>query len=700
MNIGVASVLLGTTLFFGTNVAHADTNTDTAQTATTATTTASPSVSSTSNATQPVAQTNTATSANTNTATSTQSAVSSANTTTVNTNSLTNAIGNYAVNASAVSSNSSTNSSNGGTIPVTVDHENLDLALQHAKDEDMVITQYPTVSQTVTQDQVHQAIQDVEEDYKDQSARINADADNYHHEKENVKKYNGTNGDSAEFTNVVNDAKHVSGLNVVNDGDKHFNINANDNAINAWEQQTSSDYNNQIAQLKQAIANQEAINDQYARDVINAKQRVENSGNPNNTSGATGDKSWTNLSAKDLGNGMRGIGVGNVSSVNDLRNGNYSVVAYLNSGTVDAGHIIESIYWNNGVNPIAISGNLYGGADPTLASMFSGSHPWGYELWHVTSGTIIRIPGIVRMQDGSPHDLIVKYDSYGDALQNSNITLRNDDGALVYSQSKSTHTHNYNNITATYWIDNVNNNQNYLWVTAEADIDVSQRLRVNGASLLSVGGDLVSYSADGNVDVQASSENDLNSVLDTPSGTIVYAHYGSNLSKNLSNSNSANGGFVADSDFGVGVHVNVPVYRTSETHYHYDVADVKTTPNTEKTSYYLNDLNVHIDPVKDWKEYGTEVTDSKNYFAGDTASADLHITINDADHYDNGLKSFVLDDDFTQYQDHVTFLGAKVTENGQDVTNLYHIQVQNLHSHIHRYLLTNDRCHLLINVFE
>ena len=100
-------------------------------------------------------------------------------------------------------------------------------------------------------------------------------------------------------------------------------------------------------------------------------------------------------------------------------------------------------------------------------------------------------------------------------------------------------------------------------------------------------------------------------------------------------------------------------------------SDKVPTPNQPLITYTP-------EPDKHWT-LGAKDVDGKTFINGDTATAQVSMELPEADKLAVKLNKVALDDDFTNYQDKVTFVSATVTEAGADVTDQYNIIVKDGH---------------------
>ena len=310
-------------------------------------------------------------------------------------------------------------------------------------------------------------------------------------------------------------------------------------------------YASEAASMAPLVSKVSANFTKYSQEVAAAKARINGEAGPDRPGGIL-NNAWQNLAVRDLGNGMIGVGVGQI--VNGNLNG-YHVDAVMNNNQpVDKAHIITQIQWPDSVAPYSIGGRLSGGRTP--GGGYGNFRPSG-QVWNVDSGTVFVIPGIVHMLDGSTHNLVVQLTDQVTNSRDSRLTVWNQNGAINYVQDRAGWSSNNRNwVNAHYWVDSQSNNQNYLWINAEGDIDGHQRLTASGA-LLSVGGHIQVDQTVGQVNIISAYNEDLHGFSDAPNGVAVYAHFGPDLNKTLADTGQY-ATTVADADFGPLINVNVP----------------------------------------------------------------------------------------------------------------------------------------------
>ena len=162
------------------------------------------------------------------------------------------------------------------TTQVPVDHSGLDQAVQNAKNAGVDVSQKPTDSQTVSQSQVGQAKQNIQNDYNAQMADLQAKTNRANHDKGNYESNNGSKGDTSALDAVVKEAQNTPGLTVTKDADNHLAPidPSNDNAIDQGKSNMQSDYNGQISAIQNAIATQKQNNQEYDQENSNFQQKI------------------------------------------------------------------------------------------------------------------------------------------------------------------------------------------------------------------------------------------------------------------------------------------------------------------------------------------------------------------------------------------------------------------------------------------
>ena len=392
--------------------------------------------------------------------------------------------------------------------------------------------------------------------------------------------------------------------------------------------EASSVASDQVKAINDAIATQKQYDQEYAEEVQNIRNKQVDATTPDG-SGTVTSGNWVNFVPKKLGP-LTISGTGSIRSVADLQNGNYQIVAYNPDSNLDKSHIITHVVWGN-IAPQLISGSLEAGNGPDNTYSTPGT-----EVWHVTSGSVIRIPQSLYTMDGTVHDVIIKIESGGDALSNNIVTIWNQNNAINYTQVGNGNTKNNNYITVSYGVDTLDNSEPYLWLNAEADLDVQQRITVGGGDnvqTLSVGGNLQYDATNGYAKVKSLPGADLSGFDSAPDGIVVYAAYATNLVKTISDDGSPQAYAIADADFGISLDLNYVEHKATSVSYHYLVS--RNDGSYLKYTLYKNDstgasVSYHTDTIyytqtgekQSTETVGGAVTtiDGKQVVKGDTVN--------------------------------------------------------------------------------
>ena len=193
---------------------------------------------------------------------------------------------NFAVNTQSTgtqnsqTANSSSASQGTGTqstqtakgIDVTVPHNDLDNAVSNAKKDGVQVTQGATQNKTATAGQpADNAEQQIKQDYQNQTNAMNQ-ADS---QQKQVNSARATANDHSALDNEVANAKK-DGVTVSKQADQNINGSASD--ASKVQSQISSDYQNEINDIKKAEQQQQQYNQQY-QDALNQYQSLQNQQN-------------------------------------------------------------------------------------------------------------------------------------------------------------------------------------------------------------------------------------------------------------------------------------------------------------------------------------------------------------------------------------------------------------------------------------
>ncbi|WP_323063319.1 KxYKxGKxW signal peptide domain-containing protein, partial [Limosilactobacillus reuteri] len=190
-----------------------------------------------------------------------------------------------ATGGNAVTATTSGTSGQAGTItqPVNVDHSQLNNAVDQARQAGLTVNQKPTTTQTVSQDQVDVAKQNIQNDETKQAQQIQTITRQHQTEVSNVNNFNGSKGDTSQLDAKVQEAQSVPGLTVVHDQDQTTVKKASDTqGIQEAVNNATQSNNDQAQSIQNAIDTQKQKYQDYVNKTNENKNLVNSqSGNPN-----------------------------------------------------------------------------------------------------------------------------------------------------------------------------------------------------------------------------------------------------------------------------------------------------------------------------------------------------------------------------------------------------------------------------------
>lgn len=190
-------------------------------------------------------------------------AVSSEITVHADTNNDANGAQQTATGGNAVTATTSGTSGQASTItqPVNVDHSQLNNAVDQARQAGLTVNQKPTTTQTVSQDQVDVAKQNIQNDETKQAQQIQTITRQHQTEVSNVNNFNGSKGDTSQLDAKVQEAQSVPGLTVVHDQDQTTVKKASDTqGIQEAVNNATQSNNDQAQSIQNAIDTQKQYN--------------------------------------------------------------------------------------------------------------------------------------------------------------------------------------------------------------------------------------------------------------------------------------------------------------------------------------------------------------------------------------------------------------------------------------------------------
>ncbi|QWS03445.1 LPXTG cell wall anchor domain-containing protein [Limosilactobacillus reuteri] len=178
-----------------------------------------------------------------------------------------------ATGGNAVTATTSGTSGQAGTItqPVNVDHSQLNNAVDQARQAGLTVNQQPTTTQTVSQEQVDTAKQNIQNDETKQAQQIQTITRQHQTEVSNVNNFNGSKGDTSQLNAKVQEAQSVPGLTVIHDQDQTTVKKASDTqGIQEAVNNATQSNNDQAQSIQSAIDTQKRNNDEYQQDLEKA----------------------------------------------------------------------------------------------------------------------------------------------------------------------------------------------------------------------------------------------------------------------------------------------------------------------------------------------------------------------------------------------------------------------------------------------
>ena len=569
--------------------------------------------------------------------------------------------------------------SNSVTNQVTVDHSTLDSAVNNAKQAGMKVDNQPTVSQTVQENDVPKARQDIQANESSQASEINQKVANYKHDKQNYADYNGYKGDTSKLDATVQKAQNTEGLTVVKDADQvQAPVKASDDqAINNMKDKIQKDTDGQIPSLENAIATQKQNNDAWAKAWAKYEQELAEYRKGKGISNPNGISTGEIVQALTLGREPQAK-----VSISQL-NGK--------TGKVDPTHQL---------NTDSASYEYYLNPDNTGVALVATYTGLKNSYYYDSDGNKHNIAKIVRtFSNVTKQNWVHSWDWEKNPENNANpyIWLYDDptDGFWYYYASGIT-------VTDQFFDENGNpinlNNDAWLAVTSLNNEGANNKVPANDADVEQVtalsGGEayaLLGSSVTNHNGTLYANSNNTNGTGHNNGDWWDHKgdneYYGSGLIKLSGNSVSLRFSTHYDPSFTGATSYNVwattttiipetlgprkPEPKYTTINYHYDTMTVKqpTLPESTVNPQYHN-LFSQTDVQKHYSENNIQ-TDNKLYIAGDTAHADVSIKLLNASDYEGGLSKLSFDDDYTNFASHakVNVDQSKVTHDGQDVTS-------------------------------
>lgn len=603
-----------------------------------------------------------------------------------------------ATGGNAVTATTSGTSGQAGTItqPVNIDHSQLNNAVDQARQAGLTVNQQPTTTQTVSQDQVDAAKQNIQNDETKQAQRIQTITRQHQTEVSNVNNFNGSKGDTSQLDARVKEAQSIPGLTVVHDQDQTTVKKASDTqGIQEAVNNATQSNNDQAQSIQNAIDTQKRNNTEYDNAMEQYNQQLQDYKNKMN---------WQNvLFSSQILQALKLVPEPNAKAKIDLL---LPTSSDLNSYGVE--------YHQPGEEYIASAiGDKSSGAvrlDQT-----------GESLLHVTNAQAgkdfarVTYTGLQNSMWAGHHisKIIATYsqltDVYGIGNKDANgnpigyIAISNDPyyGTFTYGLGGFA-------IDYQYYDENGNrinfgdqNDGAGAWFSIGSLNSSGPTGRVESVQLQSPGR---LYQLAGSKVGVYSNVSMTNPIPDSTGKSGDYAYspestlpddWDSTLGLNDPNAYigatvaHVTGDHVKFSFFTQGNHNNMwaypstivpvtpgpsrPVRKTSEAHYRYNTVTVTPSFSTPtEINYQLHDLNVKTTPEKNWVN-GIQSVNNKVGINDDVVTTKVDMNYLGSNQIEGGLHSLKVTDDYSKFANDVDYAGAQVYENEELATGNYDI---------------------------
>ena len=570
-----------------------------------------------------------------------------------------------------------TASSNGQTIPVNVDHSQIEQAVKNANDAKIPVNDPTVVRETTNQNDLNSSISKINENESQQADNINKKVSDFKQQSEIKNEYNGVTNNHDDLDATVTKAQNTPGITVIKDENHVSVFDATKKNADKWNQDTKEDYDNQNQALKDAIAKQEQDYQAWKDNLANPTRTLDPQAVEQNLHLAAEPQAKVDVefagndSEKDYVINRNGQGRGDYIDPNTLKD------VHTHSGTVHLG-----VYTHN------VPGHF---ATVTLSNL--------QHSYYVNPQTGQRVKIAKMVLNFSNLKINKNSAAFGyDALCNVeefNVSSSDMESPEFYDEQGNLIQY----VPGTAWLMvtslssgnpyTINGRQFGSWYESAAVSNGNQIYQVSTTQ--SHGGPAATYHDDGSIhadighSIYGDGDNGEAVIKLVPGGIIT-------MGQHVNEPDSAEGFDITDPDSAnksnwyqwtvssAMLPTNNPAPKTI-VHYHYDEAKPKFTQGVlSPIDYTIHDLTTTVTPEKDWTENGQKTND-KVYYAGDTAAADVTVTVNNFDQYGgkDGVKEFVMDDDYSPSKDHVTISGGTITENGEDATDQYDLKVHDGH---------------------
>lgn len=588
------------------------------------------------------------------------------------------------------------NSSAANTIATYPHKSIIDNAVSSASSQEgLTITK--KADSTVSAANHSEADSKIQSDYTSQAATIKATADMVkegRQQKTNYDTYNETHGDTSALDAKASEAQSVKGLTITKGSDKTSSFAASDTAgLHKWASDTASDYQSQTKAIQDGITSQEKNNQTYAAQMddydkqlkaLNSLPSIASNGSIK-LQGQAGQKGSTkyyqSMTVTGIPEGATILSDIGWHSDSQLQGGNGPAKIY--PGQMALSKLDNLSQFINVTDVIRHKGTI------TLTNAAKDQNGNYYDL-HMTMGTDLADNDFETGSSIDPTNAVVgpagadgsiEFVGYG-KLSKGNIKITD----LWFTRHGS-------NTKASVYV-----------ISTFADLDNKQFLTTNLGNALSYVPANNQVKQTNNTFISTVDQpRGLDGFNSTPDGTFLMVGQGTDFNVtfgwyndapiyNFMHKSPSEGGVnwstwptIASPEtgfqfnlFGPAATSKVlihPVLKTTNVSYHYDTAKVSqpTVPATASVTYHYDVLNYTPKAEKHWTDKG-QVTDNKVYADGSQATATITTKLPYASDFDNGLKSVVITENYSNFAKYVN--GSKATvsitdDTGKDLSGLF-----------------------------
>lgn len=579
-----------------------------------------------------------------------------------------------ATGGNAVTATTSGTSGQAGTItqPVNIDHSQLNNAVDQARQAGLTVNQQPTTTQTVSQDQVDAAKQNIQNDETKQAQRIQTITRQHQTEVSNVNNFNGSKGDTSQLDARVKEAQSIPGLTVVHDQDQTTVKKASDtqgiqeavnnatqsnndqaqsiqNAIDT-QKRNEQNYNRELEEYNSKLADEQSKLSGNSIDMNQIFQNLYLSGEPQ----ATVNVEWNKQPLQSWAD--KNVGVNDFPGYIDKQY-NWHAYGAMFNGSQDG--TIATATYTNLKNSYYVDLN---GQKHSIAKMV-----------HVFSN--------LKASGNNNNHPILEFSN--DPVNNMNILWATSVDEQVFFYDENNQLINLPADSAWLILSSMNH---YDWAPSHQE---AVNVLENGKLYQQTTNPDSTVHADGTA-YEDKGDGSYQHIL-TDGGT-VFANIQNGVKLRWSlleldwqhEHNRTYGNSVVndpiynwylgmlETTVGKSPVPTPPVRKTSEVHYHYNTVNVLPGTHDTQINYQLHDLNVKTTPEKNWVN-GIQSVNNKVGINDDVVTTKVDMNYLGSNQIEGGLHSLKVTDDYSKFANDVDYAGAQVYENEELATGNYDI---------------------------